>query len=109
MPFIETKARYENTTMREIQNKEGNLIGYDIAPIDGYVLHNIAFDEYEYDPEVEVASIEESENSETKGELISRGYSPSSCSVEADYDFEANPSEIYAKKRDDIEENEVIY
>lgn len=98
MPFIETDARYENTTMREIQNKEGLLMGYDIAPIDGYVLHNVVFDMHE-------------RNSETEdiGELISRGYSPSSCSVEASYDFEANPSEIYAKKRDDIEENEVVY
>ena len=98
MPFIETQARYENTTMREIRNTENTLTGYDIAPAEGYVLHNTAYDVYEYDPETE-----------EWGELISRGYSPSSSSIEADYDFDLNPYEIYAKSRDDIEDNEVIY
>lgn len=98
MPYVETEARYENTTMREIQNDKGILTGYDIAPIDGYVLHNTAFDDYEYDHE----TLE-------RGELISKGYSPSSCSVEAEYDFDANPYEIYAVKRDDIGDEGVIY
>lgn len=91
MPYIETETRYENTTMREIRNNDNVLMGYDIAPIEGYVLHNSAFDHYE----------------ETV--LISRGYSPSSSSVESDYDFEANPYEIYAIEKDSIGENDVIH
>lgn len=98
MPFIETEARYENTTMREIRDKNHNIIAYDIAPIYGYVLHNVTFDSYEYNPETK-----------EQGESISFGYSPGSCSVEATYDFETNPYEIYAKKKEELEENEVIY
>lgn len=78
---------YDNTTMRENRNS------YDISPAEGYLLHNIVFDKYESDSK----------------QLISRGYSPSSCSVGKDYDFEANPKEIYAIKRDDVGENDVIY
>lgn len=98
MPFIETQALYENTTMREIRNGKNILIGYDIAPADGYVLHNTAYDVYEYDPE-----------EGKQGKLISRGYSPSSSSVEAEYNFDRNPYDIYAKNRDDIDEGEVVY
>lgn len=105
MPFIETEARYENTIMREIRNSDGVLNGYDIAPAEGYVLHNNSFDEYEYkyDPE------SEEQEEPLQGELISKGYSPSSSGVSADYDFDTNPSEIYAKKRDELEENEVVH
>lgn len=98
MPYIETGARYENTTMREIRNDAGNLNGYDIAPLEEYVLHNSSLDVYEFDPEAQ-----------EQGELISHGYSPSSCSVESDYDFDANPYEIYAIKRDAVSEDGVIY
>lgn len=98
MPFIETEAVYENTTMREIRNHENILTGYDIAPIGGYVLHNTVYDVYESNPETD-----------EQGELSSRGYSTSSCSVNATYDFGANIREIYAKNRNDIGEGEVIY
>lgn len=98
MPYIETKARYENTTMREIRNDAGGLTGYDIAPIDGYVLHNSVLDTYDYDHETQ-----------EQGELISHGYSPSSCSVEPNYDFKENPYAIYAVKRDVIGDDGVIY
>ena len=99
MPYIDTQARYENTTMREIRNTSGDLMGYDIAPIDEYVLHNTALDEYKYDPET----------NELTDELISHGFSPSSSSVEADYDFDLNPYEIYAVKREDVGNDGVIY
>ena len=124
MPYIETKARYENTTMREIRNDSGDLTGYDIAPMDGYVLHNSVLDAYKYDPKTEEqgelisycyspssCSVEPEYDPKTKeqGELISHGYSPSSCSVEPNYDFKENPYAIYAVKRDAIGDDGIIY
>lgn len=98
MPYIETEARYENTTMREIRNNANALTGYDISPVNDYVLHNITFDNYEYD-----------EITHERTKLVNKGYSPSSCSVEADYDFDANPKEIYAIKINDVGENDIIH
>lgn len=98
MPYIETEARYENTTMKEIRNNDDILTGYDIAPIDGYVLHNKVLDSYDYDEET---------GEDT--ELSSKGYSKNSCSVEPTYDFDTNPDEIYAIAKDDVEEGSVIY
>lgn len=98
MPYIEISSIYDNTLMKEIRNDENITTGYDISPIDGYVLHNKVLDEYEYD-----------EDTGEPLKLISRGYSPSSSSVEPDYDFAENPSEIYAIKKEDVEENEKIY
>ena len=98
MPYIKTEARYDNTSMREIRNDKNVLTGYDIAPNDGYVLHNVAFDSYDYDHETG-----------EKTDLISRGYSPSSSSVEPDYDWGVNPNELYAKLKTELSENEKIY
>ena len=98
MPYIKVKARYDNTVMKEIQNSAGDLNGYDIAPIDGYVLHNSVLDTYYYDEETQ----------ESK-ELTSKGYSKSSCSVEPEYDFDTNPYEIHAIKIDSIGDDGVIY
>ena len=98
MPYIETESRYENTTMLEIRNKDNVLMGYDIAPVEGYVLHNSALDQYEYDLETD-----------EQKELISHGYSYGSCSVNPDYDFDENPEEIYAIKEDAVREDGVIY
>lgn len=98
MPYIEIEARYENTTMREIRNNDNVLTGYDISPIDRYVIHNAALDTYEYDPET----------GEQK-ELLTKGYSTSSCSIVPNYDFDENPDEIYAIKKDAVGEDGVIY
>ena len=98
MPYVKTKAYYDNTEMKEIRNNSGDLTGYDIAPIDGYVLHNSVLDTYDYDHETQ-----------EQGELISHGYSPSSCSVEPNYDFKENPYAIYAVKRDAIGDDGIIY
>lgn len=98
MPYVETESRYENTTMLEIRNKDNILMGYDIAPVEGYVLHNSALDQYEYDLETD-----------EQKELISHGYSYGSCSVNPDYDFDENPEEIYAIKEDAVGEDGIIY
>ena len=98
MPYIDIESKYENTTMKEIRDNDDVLMGYDISPIEGYVLHNTTFDTYEYNPETEELV-----------KLINRGYSPSSCSVKQDYDFDINPDEIYAIKTDSIGEDGIIY
>lgn len=98
MPFIETQSRFKNTKMMEIQNNANETVAYDIAPLDGYALHNVSLDVYELDPE-----------NEYKYKFISRGYSIGSCSVGVDYDFDANPDEIYAKKIDELDENDIMH
>ena len=98
MPYVETESSYENTTMLEIRNKDNVLMGYDIAPVEGYVLHNSALDQYEYDLETD-----------KQKELISHGYSYGSCSINPDYDFDENPEEIYAIKEDAVGEDGIIY
>ena len=114
MPYVETESRYENTTMLEIRNKDNVLMGYDIAPVEGYVLHNSALDQYEYDLEtgeqkdMETYEQKDLETDEPK-KLISHGYSYGSCSVNPDYDFDENPEEIYAIKEDAVGEDGVIY
>lgn len=106
MPYVKTESRYENTAMLEIRNKDNVLMGYDIAPVEGYVLHNSALDQYEYD--LETDEQKDLETDEQK-ELISHGYSYGSCSVNPDYDFDENPEEIYAIKEDAVGEDGVIY
>lgn len=106
MPYVETETRYENTAMLEIRNKDNVLMGYDIAPVEGYVLHNSALDQYEYD--LETDEQKDLETDEQK-ELISHGYSYGSCSVNPDYDFDENPEEIYAIKEDAVGEDGIIY
>lgn len=98
MPYVETESCYENTAMLEIRNKDNVLMGYDIAPVEGYVLHNSSLDQYEYDLETD-----------KQKELIAHGYSYGSCSVNPDYDFDENPEEIYAIKEDAVGEDGVIY
>lgn len=106
MPYVETESRYENTVRLEIRNKDNVLMGYDIAPVEGYVLHNSALDQYEYD--LETDEQKDMETDEPK-KLISHGYSYGSCSVNPDYDFDDNPEEIYAIKEDAVGEDGVIY
>ena len=98
MPFIETQTRFENTKMLEIRNNANETVAYDIAPLDGYALHNVCLDVYELDPE-----------KEEERKLVSRGYSISSCSIGVDYDFDVNPDEIYAKKINELDKNEFMY
>ena len=98
MPYIEIKSCYENTIMHEIRNLNDELTGYDIAPIDGYVLHNVVLDKRKYNPKTKEFD-----------EEITLGYSPSSCSVQSNYDFDTNPNDIYAVKKASVGSNGVIY
>lgn len=79
-----------------------NKYGYDIAPIEGYVLHNSNRDVYDIDIE-------------TGEETFARGYSTSSSGVGLNYDFETTKDidgytaygrfEIFARPIEEAEGN----
>ena len=81
---------FENTIMKAYyDNEDENVLRYyDIAPVEGYILHDNTLDV----PEIDEGSFEKTGN-------IILGYTPSSISVSARYDFETNPREIYAVLR----------
>jgi hypothetical protein len=82
--MVEMTPYYANTTMRAINSDiSGDLIGYDIAPVEGYVLHDNRSDWIDTDPE-------------TGDDMTYLGYKRGSVSVGKNYDFEANPFELYA-------------
>lgn len=78
-----------------------NEYSYDIAPIEGYVLHNSNRDVYD-------------RNMETGEETFTRGYSKSSSGVGLNYDFENTKDidgyvaygmfEIFARPIDEVKE-----
>lgn len=80
----------ENTTMKKVF-RDGVHSTYRITPVDGYVLHDNAYDTPLVDPE----TLEET------GEVI-LGYRTTMASCAASYDFEANPREFYAVPADSV-------
>lgn len=99
MAQIDVTPIYENTTMQAYYNNSNVLRSYYIAPIEGYVLHHTS-----YDTEV----IDEA-TGEPTGEII-LGYIPypASVTVGYNYDFEANPKQIYAVPADTVPENQIF-
>ena len=96
--YIDVTPNYENTRQQAYYNNTTNeLRFYDIAPVDGYVLHDKTLDV----PEIDDMTFEETGN-------ILLGYTPSSISVAHNYDFEANPREIYAVLRNTVPENQIF-
>lgn len=89
---------YENTTMNAYYNSSNVLRSYFIAPVEGYVLHDTRYDLPAFDDE----------GNET-GEII-KGYLPypSSVTVMANYDFVANPREIYAVPVDSVPADQIF-
>ena len=63
---------------------------YRITPIDGYVLHTKFYDV----PVINEETLEET------GE-IKKGYTDSYIVISSDYDFEANPYDIYVVEKED--------
>lgn len=76
----------ENTVMQERYNDSGDLINYIISPIEGYLLHEKSRDEI----------VTDEEGNETGD--VKKGYTSGIVTVLANYDFKANPREIYAVK-----------
>lgn len=99
MAQIPVTPVFENTTMEAYYNSSNVLRSYFIAPVEGYVLHDTQYDTEGYDPET----------LEPNGELV-LGYIPypSSVTVGYNYDFEANPRQIYAVPADTVPENQIF-
>lgn len=97
-PYVPMTAYYENTTQKSIHDTETNeLLGYDIAPVAGYVLHDNTRDfempDFENNPD----------------EMIfKQGYTRGSTSVPPNYDFEANPRGLYAIPESEVPADQIF-
>lgn len=86
----------ENTIMRR-RLLDGVARTIQITPIEGYVLHDNNLDDYLLDEETGMPT-----------EEIVLGYKEGEVSVRYDYDFIANPRELYAVPRDTVPENQIF-
>lgn len=99
MAQIPVTPVYENTTMNAYYNSSNVLRSYFIAPIEGYVLHSSSYD----------TEVIDEETGEPTGEIL-LGYIPypASITVGYNYDFVANPKQIYAVPADTVPENQIF-
>ena len=88
-----TTPIYENTTMQKVFINGVHKL-YEITPIDGYVLH---------DKRLDIVTEDEFGNQHTE-----LWFTPSAAGVPAAYDFVANPNEIYAIPRSQVDENCIL-
>jgi hypothetical protein len=88
-------SQYENTIQTGILNSDGSLYGWDIKPIDGYVLHDNLLDMPWLDPD-------------TEEETINKGYTAGSIGVHRTYNFTENPRELYVVLRESVDENYIF-
>jgi hypothetical protein len=84
----------ENATIVPFYNNSGVHTRYRISPNDGYVLHDKRSDYTDFD--------------EYGNETLVLGYIEGTVSVRADYDFVANPYELYAVLRSEVPENQIF-
>lgn len=99
MAYVNVTPIYENTTMQEYYNDANVLRAFRIAPIEGYVLHSTSYDTEVYDEET----------MEPTGEIIP-GFIPYPAFIQVgyNYDFVANPKQIYAVPADTVPENQIF-
>lgn len=99
MAQIDVTPVYENTTMRAFYNNQNVLRSYFIAPIEGYLLHDALLD----------FPARDEETGEDTDEIL-KGYIPypASLTVMYNYDFAANPRQIYAVPADTVPENQIF-
>ena len=83
--LVDVTPVFENTTMQASYSNSNVLIGYFVYPCEGYVLHSSSFDDPVIDDETGLET----------GEVI-LGYIDSFVGVTRNYDFQANPLNIYA-------------
>ena len=88
----EVTPYFEKTRQYALYDNSNVLKAYYIEPVEGYVLHDNAYDTPVFD---------ESTLSET-GEII-LGYTSSPISVWENYNFETNPREIYVITKEEYE------
>lgn len=89
----------ENTTMKASYNDADVLRTYRIYPNEGYVLHDNQYDQPVYDEET----------GEETGEIM-LGYIPypSFVGVAYNYDFTANPRQLYCVPADTVPEDQIF-
>lgn len=80
---------FENTCTDAIKNEENQIIAYRITPDKGYMLHTIYHDKQIIDEETGIETGEKT-----------TGYTDSYIVISSDYDFEENPYDIYAVKKE---------
>jgi hypothetical protein len=95
MARVAVEARFPNTRMEAYYNSNNVLRTYYIYPLEGYALHDNAYD---------APILDENEN-ET-GEVIQR-FTTAFTTVPYNYDFEANPDNIFAKLLSELDENQL--
>lgn len=94
---VDVTPVYENTTMQAYYNSENVLRGYDIRPCEGYVLHSSGLDF----PEVD-------EETMTETGTILLGYTRGLVTVGYNYDFEANPRNIFAVLESEVPADQIF-
>lgn len=97
MPQIPVEAVYENTTMEAYYNTSNELVSYFIIPNEGYVLHDNSYD----------FEVLDEETLQPTGE-IKLGYIDYSVNVYHNYDFTANPRQIYAVLKSSVPADQIF-
>lgn len=95
MAQIPVEAIIPNTRMEAYYNASNVLRKYYIYPLEGYGLHHNAYDE----------PILDEEGNET-GEVLQR-FTTAFTTVVYNYDFEANPDNIFAVPLSELDENQL--
>lgn len=95
MSRISVEARIPNTRMEAYYNASNVLRKYYIYPIEGYALHDNAYDEPILDA-----------NDEPTGE-IKQMFTTAYTTVVANYDFNANPDNIFAVPLSELDEDQL--
>ena len=97
--LLDVDPVYENTTMKASYNDSNVLRTYRIYPIEGYVLHSSSLDVEVFDPET----------GESTGEILPGFYPyPAFVTVGYNYDFAANPKQIYAVPEDSVPADQIF-
>ena len=95
MAYIDVTPIIANTTMKKYVTDAGVERVYEIAPIDGYVLHDSRKDWTDIDQE-------------TNEEVVFEGFASGSVSVPIRYDFEANPYNLYTKLASEVPADQIF-
>lgn len=86
----------ENTTMQKVIVNGVHRVYY-ITPVEGYVMHDKAYDTGVVDPETAAET----------GEFI-LGYRTTTASCSANYDFVANPREFYTVPENSVPADQIF-
>lgn len=95
MARIPVEAIIPNTRMEAYYNTSNVLRKYYIYPLEGYGLHHNGYDEHILD-----------EQGNETGEVVQR-FTTAFTTVVANYDFEANPENIFTKLLSELDENQL--